>query len=160
VYLHSLHTHSQLLLLIGSPRQANTSTLCISLGAFVLFYSLLVVVHYLTLSECVVHGGGGRRWRCLTGLSEIQEGAGVRVLSVLLWDGTSMLAHDELHPDSNGHNNNKPCSPHQDLRFLILFCFSSLPRVCPYRSTITASVTMVTIDNRLPCYPLHAGESN
>lgn len=40
----------------------------------------------------------------ITWLSEVQEGAGVRILSVLLWNGTSMFANDELHP----HSENEP----------------------------------------------------
>ena len=35
-----------------------------------------------------------------TWLGEVQEGARVRILSVLLWNGTAMLAHNKLHPHS------------------------------------------------------------
>lgn len=35
-----------------------------------------------------------------TWLGEVQERAGVGILSVLLWDGTPMFTHDELHPHS------------------------------------------------------------
>lgn len=40
------------------------------------------------------------RFFFITWLSEVQERAGVRILSVLLWNGTSMFAHNKLHPHS------------------------------------------------------------
>lgn len=73
-----------------------------------------------------LHDGVGS---VLTRLGDVQERAGVRVLSVLRRDGTPMSPHDELHPHSESRAHARLHSISSFMRYEVtMSCFSE---ACP-----------------------------